>query len=64
MVQVQSKFLPISTTCIEYVHPWTDSCWNGTAGLLVQGAQESFRIYSVVYLVSLFGITMRMITLF
>jgi putative component of membrane protein insertase Oxa1/YidC/SpoIIIJ protein YidD len=53
MVQVQSKLLPITTTCIEYVHPWTHSCWNGTAGLLVCSAQDSFRIYSAVYLISL-----------
>jgi hypothetical protein len=52
MVQVQSKLMPITTTCIEYVHPWSNSCSIATAELLVVSAQDSFRIYSVVYLVS------------
>lgn len=51
MSAVQSKLTPIASTCIEYVHPWTDSCSIATAGLLLQAAQESFRIYSAVYTV-------------
>ena len=52
-MQTLSKFELVPTSCIEYVHPWTDSCWNATAGLLVQSSLESFRIYTVVYVVSL-----------
>lgn len=52
MSGVQSKLTPISATCIEYVHPWTEHCSIATAGLLLQAAQESFRIYSAVYTVS------------
>lgn len=47
----QSKFSSVNTSCIEYVHPWTDSCYNATAGLLVVSALDSFRIYSIVYVV-------------
>lgn len=52
MCAVQSKLTPISASCIEYVHPWTEHCSVATAGLLLQAAQESFRIYSAVYTVS------------
>lgn len=48
-----SKLHTVSTTCQSYVHPWTDSCWNATAGLLMAAALESFRIYSIVYTLSL-----------
>lgn len=51
---VVSKFEMVPTTCIEYVHPWVDSCVNGSAGLLVVSALDSFRIYSAVYIVSNF----------
>lgn len=51
MCAVQSKLTPIAATCIEYVHPWTDSCSIATAGLILQAAQESLRIYSAVYTV-------------
>ena len=50
-MQTLSKMELVPTSCIEYVHPWTDSCWNATAGLLVQSSLESFRIYTVVYVV-------------
>ncbi|KAG5679152.1 hypothetical protein PVAND_008743 [Polypedilum vanderplanki] len=50
---VMSKFQMVPTTCIEYVHPWTDSCWNGSAGLLMVSSLDSFRIYTVVYVLSL-----------
>lgn len=48
----ESKLLPVKTSCIEYVHPWTDSCYNATAGLLVVSALDSFRLYTIVYVVS------------
>lgn len=51
-MQTLSKFQQVPTGCIEYVHPWTDSCWNATAGLLLVSAADSFRIYFVVYMVS------------
>jgi hypothetical protein len=47
-----SKFQMVPTSCVEYVHPWTDSCWNGSAGLLMVSSLDSFRIYTVVYVVS------------
>ncbi|KAL7016008.1 hypothetical protein ACKWTF_016772 [Chironomus riparius] len=50
---VISKFQSVPTTCIEYVHPWTDSCWNGSAGLLIVSSLDSFRIYTLVYVLSL-----------
>lgn len=53
MPTVQSKLSPITTTCIEYVHPWTDSCSVATAGLIIQSALDSLRIYSAVYTLSL-----------
>lgn len=59
MSAVQSKLTPIASTCIEYVHPWTDSCSIATAGLLLQAAQESFRIYSAVYTVRRLGISKK-----
>lgn len=52
MSGVQSKFATIPTSCIDYVHPWTESCTIATAGLLLQSAQESFRIYAAVYTVN------------
>uniref|UniRef100_A0A1B0CE21 Putative conserved plasma membrane protein n=1 Tax=Lutzomyia longipalpis TaxID=7200 RepID=A0A1B0CE21_LUTLO len=48
-----SKFVGIPTTCVEYMHPWSDHCVNATAGLLLQSCSESLRIYSAVYLLSL-----------
>lgn len=51
MCAAQSKFSPINATCIEYVHPWTDNCSVATAGLILQAAKESVRIYSAVYAV-------------
>lgn len=51
MCAAQSKLSPIYSTCIEYVHPWTDHCTVATAEVLLQAAQESFRIYSAVYAV-------------
>lgn len=51
MCAAQSKLAPIYSTCIEYVHPWTENCTVATAEVLLQAAQESFRIYSAVYAV-------------
>lgn len=53
MVNAVSKFSPITTTCCEYVHPWTQNCWIATAELLLYSAQHSLRIYTAVYTVSL-----------
>ncbi|XP_076237939.1 transmembrane protein 135 [Calliopsis andreniformis] len=47
-----SKFF-IDASCREYAHPWTKSCVNTTAGLGLNVLQESFRIYSTVYAVTL-----------
>lgn len=41
----------IPTTCIEYVHPWTDSCRDATLGLLIHAFGHSLRTYTTVYLV-------------
>ena len=48
---VFSKFQTIPTTCVEYVHPWTESCSNATTVLGIHAVQESFRIYVTVYMV-------------
>jgi hypothetical protein len=47
-----SKFQTIPTSCIQYVHPWTESCSSATTVLGVHALQESFRIYVTVYMVS------------
>jgi hypothetical protein len=47
-----SKFQTIPTSCIQYVHPWTESCSSATTMLGVHALQESFRIYVTVYMVS------------
>lgn len=52
MVQVLSKLTPIEISCQSYVHPWTDSCVEATAGLFLYALFDSFRIYATVYLVS------------
>lgn len=49
---VISKFEVVPTRCVEYAHPWTDSCFNASAGLLIASSLDSFRIYSAVYIVS------------
>lgn len=50
---IYSKMTPITSSCIEYVHPWQESCTIATAGLILQSAQYSLRTYSAVYVVSL-----------
>lgn len=57
MVQVLSKLLPISVTCQHYVHPWTDSCLEATAGLYIQALIHSLRIYGTVYTVCILFIS-------
>lgn len=47
----QSKLLTVPTTCIEYVHPWTDSCINANAGVVYVATLDSFKIYTAVYVV-------------
>lgn len=49
----QSKLLTVPTTCIEYVHPWTDSCINANAGVVYVATLDSFKIYTAVYVVTL-----------
>lgn len=51
MVQVISKLAPINASCIEYVHPWTKSCMEASAGLYLYSIYDSLRIYSTVYTV-------------
>lgn len=51
MVQVISKLSPIDVTCIDYVHPWTNSCLEASAGLYLHCIYDSLRIYSTVYTV-------------
>lgn len=53
MTNVQSKFSPIFCTCQEFLHPWTESCTVSTADILVNTVPQSFRIYTVVYVLSL-----------
>lgn len=47
------EFIKIDTTCVEYVHPWTDSCRDATLGLLFHAFPHSLKTYITVYLVSL-----------
>ena len=58
MAQIYSKFpLPVTgtikTTCIDYVHPWTDSCLQGISGLYLYAIFDSLRVYGTVYVVSM-----------
>jgi len=43
--------LSIDASCMDYVHPWTDSCVSATTGLGLQTLQESLKIYTTVYIV-------------
>ncbi|XP_055533163.1 transmembrane protein 135-like [Wyeomyia smithii] len=52
-MQVLSKLTSVPITCKEYVHPWTDSCGIASAEFLIVAVQDSFRIYSAVYMLSL-----------
>lgn len=49
---VASKLLKtIDTSCHEFIHPWTASCSDASAGLLIHSIQASFRIYVTTYMV-------------
>lgn len=56
MPQTYSKFIPttstIPTTCVDYVHPWTDSCLQAICGLYLYCMFDSLRVYTTVYVVS------------
>ncbi|KAI5755853.1 hypothetical protein M8J77_020131 [Diaphorina citri] len=51
--QVQSKFQTFPHTCVEYVHPYSQSCSAASAGLFISSIQQSFRIYVTAYLLAL-----------
>ncbi|KAM0729627.1 Transmembrane protein 135 [Formica fusca] len=44
--------LSIDTTCMDYAHPWTDSCVSASTGLGLHSIQESFKIYTTVYIIA------------
>ncbi|KAL6256040.1 hypothetical protein P5V15_013276 [Pogonomyrmex californicus] len=46
-----SKF-SIDVPCLDYAHPWTNSCVSATTGLGLHSLQESFRIYTTVYIIA------------
>lgn len=48
-----SKLTSVPITCKEYVHPWTDSCSIASAEFLIVAVQDSLRIYTAVYMLSL-----------
>ncbi|XP_014253039.1 transmembrane protein 135-like [Cimex lectularius] len=50
---VLSKFQTIDTTCVEYVHPWNESCYQSALTLVRPCVKESLRIYVTAYLISL-----------
>ncbi|EDV41942.1 uncharacterized protein Dana_GF17244, isoform D [Drosophila ananassae] len=50
----QSKLIsPLSITCQEFQHPWTDHCANATAGILLSATPYCLRVYTLVYALSL-----------
>lgn len=50
---VFSKYQTIESTCVEYVHPWTQSCADGSCSLFFHALQHSGRLYFTVYMLSL-----------
>ncbi|XP_065086722.1 transmembrane protein 135-like [Ochlerotatus camptorhynchus] len=52
-MQVLSKLTSVPVTCKEYVHPWTNSCSIASAEFLIVAVQDSLRIYTAVYMLSL-----------
>ncbi|XP_058064917.1 transmembrane protein 135-like [Anopheles bellator] len=52
-MQVLSKMSSVPVTCVEYAHPWTNSCSVATAELMIVGLQYCLRIYAAVYAFSL-----------
>ncbi|XP_011192507.2 transmembrane protein 135 [Zeugodacus cucurbitae] len=54
MTNAFSRFLtPVDCTCKHFNHPWTDSCANASAGILMGAIPYSLRIYTMVYALSL-----------
>ncbi|KAI8046035.1 transmembrane protein 135 isoform X2 [Drosophila gunungcola] len=50
----QSKLInPLSITCKEFQHPWTDHCISATAGILLSTTPYCLRVYTIVYALSL-----------
>ncbi|KAK0164812.1 hypothetical protein PV328_003386 [Microctonus aethiopoides] len=48
-----SKFTVETESCQIFTHPWTDSCISAQVGLGLHAFQESLRIYSTVYFITL-----------
>lgn len=56
MPQVLSKLplsAPLTNTCLEYVHPWKESCSTAIAGCFLYCVFDSLRIYGTVYMCAL-----------
>ncbi|XP_025832025.1 transmembrane protein 135-like [Agrilus planipennis] len=53
MVQVLSKLATTKVSCIEYVHPWTNSCLEASCGVYLYSIMSSFKIYLTVYMLGL-----------
>lgn len=53
MVNVLSKIAPIFVSCENYVHPWTSSCAEASAGLYFYAILDCMRIYGTVYTLAL-----------
>lgn len=55
MPQTFSKIIPVTssirTSCVDYVHPWTDSCLQAICGLYLYCMFDSLRVYGTVYVV-------------
>lgn len=41
----------ISTTCAEYVHPWTNSCLEAICGFYLHAIFDSLKIYGTGHIV-------------
>uniref|UniRef100_A0A1B6FXY6 Transmembrane protein 135 N-terminal domain-containing protein n=2 Tax=Cuerna arida TaxID=1464854 RepID=A0A1B6FXY6_9HEMI len=52
-MSVISKFQTIDVSCTHYVHPWTNSCAEATAGLFLHSILASLRIYVTAYMLTL-----------
>ncbi|KAJ8924714.1 hypothetical protein NQ315_000866 [Exocentrus adspersus] len=57
MSQTFSKIIPVTssipTSCVDYVHPWTDSCLQAICGLYLYCMFDSLRVYGTVYMLTL-----------
>ncbi|XP_034486165.1 transmembrane protein 135-like [Drosophila innubila] len=60
----QSKLMEaaINCSCRDYLHPWTSSCVNAAAGIMLTTIPTAFRTYTMVYLFALI-VRMRIPTL-